>query len=112
MVLMYKPAETIHVVALDCEYDVVFENEIERRNTRDDDPMVTLGQDYLMPTCRQRITIVPGRKNYFRDYKKMERVLDNALAYDFKQMFQEEPNMNMWFAKDNLSYAAYSGHLI
>lgn len=112
MSITYKFAERFTVTAPDSEYDVVFENVFERRNTRYDNPMVTIGQNYLKPLCKQRITIIPGRNNVFRDYKTLEAELDNEASADFRQMLIDEPYIKMWFVKDELSYAAKYGKLI
>ena len=110
--LIYRFAEKLMVKAPDCEYNVLFENILEKHNTRYDDPMVTLGRDYVRPACRQQITIIPGRLNCFRDNETLEAELDNELAAEFRQLFVDEPDMNMWFAKDELRYAAKYGKLI
>lgn len=111
--IILKFASKISVVAEDARYDVMFENILEERNTRDDNPMVTLGQKYIRPIGKQQVTIIPtSRPNYFGDYCCLSAELDNKVAADFEEALKEEPDMVMWFAKDMLSYAKKYGKLI
>ena len=79
--LIYRFAERLMVKAPDCEYNVLFENVLEKHNTRYDDPMVTLSQDYVHPACRQHITIIPGRLNYFMDNETLEELCALFVSY-------------------------------
>lgn len=110
---MFKFVKKVSIVAEDARYDMMFQKILEERNTRYDNPMVTLGQNYIRPTGQQRIIIMPtSRPNYFADYSCLSADLDNELAEEFLAMLEEEPDMNMWFCKDQLNYAAKYGKLI
>lgn len=109
MAIFYRLLNAFTVSSLDATYIVRIDEEIWTDWASDFDPMSDAIMKISRPTGKQRITLVsdPFKEHSCSDKELcvLEGVFPGALAVDIADRIRKD-NVQLWFARDIMSYAA------